>query len=70
MLYGRKSMDDKEWYPWGAEELVDSQSDDGSWPKMYEPPTDTCLALLFLKRANLAKDLSTKLQFLTQVKQP
>ncbi len=70
MLYGRKTIGDREWYPWGAEELVDSQSDDGSWPKMYEPPTDTCLALLFLKRANLAKDLTTKLQFLTQVKKP
>ena len=70
MLYGRKTIGDKEWYPWGAEELVDSQGDDGSWPRMYEPPTDTCLALLFLKRANLAKDLSTKLQFLTQVKKP
>ena len=32
------------------------------------PVTDTSFALLFLKRANLAKDLSSKLQFLTQIK--
>ncbi|HVS34915.1 MAG TPA: prenyltransferase/squalene oxidase repeat-containing protein [Gemmataceae bacterium] len=70
MLYGRKTIGDKEWYPVGAAELVDHQNDDGSWPQKYEKPTDTCLALLFLKRANLAKDLSTKLRFLTQVKQP
>jgi hypothetical protein len=29
---------------------------------------DTCFALLFLKRANLVKDLTSKVQFLTQVK--
>ena len=32
--------------------------------------TDTCFSLLFLKRANLAKDLSSKLEFLTQTKKP
>ena len=70
MLYGRKTFGDKEWYPWGAEELVDAQKADGSWPNQYEAPTDTCFALLFLKRANLAKDLSAKLQFMTQIKKP
>ena len=70
MLYGRKSIGGKEWYPWGARDLVDAQEEDGSWPQEYPAPTDTCFALLFLKRANLAKDLSTKLQFLTQVKEP
>jgi hypothetical protein len=68
MLYGRKTIGDQEWYPWGASVLVQTQTKDGSWPNSYEVPTDTCFALLFLKRANLAKDLTTKVQFLTQIK--
>ncbi len=73
MLYGRKTMGDKEWYPWGAEDLVELQSEDGGWRggtyPMAQPEPDACFALLFLKRANLASDLSNKLQFLTQIKE-
>ena len=73
MLYGRKNMGDKEWYPWGVEDLLEMQEDDGGWRQgSYfgaQPAIDTSFALLFLKRANLAKDLSNKLQFLTQVKE-
>ena len=72
MLYGRKAIADKEWYPWGAENLVELQSADGDWRNGNypgaTPVTDTCFALLFLKRANLAKDLTNKVQFLTRVK--
>ena len=32
------------------------------------PVLDTCFALLFLKQANLAKDLTTKLQLLAEKK--
>ena len=73
MLYGRKTMGDKEWYPWGAEDLIEMQESDGGWRggtyPAAEPVPDTCFALLFLKRANLAKDLSNKLQFLTRIKE-
>ena len=31
MLYGRKTMGDKEWYPWGAEDLIEMQESDGGW---------------------------------------
>ena len=72
VLYGRRSIDGKKWYPWGAEKLLKSQSAEGTWPPALintaPVPADTCLSLLFLKRANLAQDLTVKLQFLSQVK--
>ena len=72
MLYGRRTIDGTEWYPWGVDLLLPAQQSDGSWfTNGYfgaTPISDTSFALLFLKRANLAKDLSTKLGFLTQVK--
>ncbi|HVS39399.1 MAG TPA: hypothetical protein VMS17_27830 [Gemmataceae bacterium] len=73
MLYGRRALDGKEWYPWGVDLLLPAQNGDGSWyTNGYygsTPVADTSFALLFLKRANLAKDLSTKLEFLTPVKE-
>jgi hypothetical protein len=64
VLFNLKQIADKDWYGWGAEVLVDSQHDNGSWGPMYPGPTDTCFALLFLKRANLTRDLTKKLDFL------
>lgn len=72
MLYNRPAIDGKEWYPWGADILIKSQQTHGGWAggsyPGANPTSDTCFALLFLKRANLAKDLSTRLEFLNQVK--
>ena len=74
MLYGRRTIDGAEWYPWGVDLLLPRQQGNGSWlTNGYvgaNATTDTCFALLFLKRANLAKDLTTKVEFLTQVKRP
>ncbi len=74
MLYGRRTIDGEEWYPWGVDLLLPRQQGNGSWlTNGYvgaNATTDTCFALLFLKRANLAKDLTTKVEFLTQVKRP
>jgi hypothetical protein len=68
VLYNLPTIADKDWYAWGAELLVDHQQRDGSWCNGDYPGSmpiaDTSLALLFLKRANLAKDLSSKLEFL------
>jgi hypothetical protein len=68
VLYNLPTIADKDWYAWGAELLVDHQKRDGSWFNGGYPGSmaiaDTSLALLFLKRANLAKDLSSKLEFL------
>jgi hypothetical protein len=52
----------KDWYRWGAEILVVSQNADGSWNGEYsEGSCDTCFALLFLKQANLAPDLTARI---------
>jgi hypothetical protein len=62
----------KNWYVWGMEMIVRKQIKrpgdlkDGGWDTHSyhgsSPPIDTSLALLFLKRANLAKDLTDKLE--------
>jgi hypothetical protein len=63
VAYGIKTFDNKDWYAWGSELLLDSQEQDGSWQGKYaDAGADTCFALLFLRRANLAHDLSTVLQ--------
>jgi hypothetical protein len=53
----------KDWYSWGAEILLVSQQRDGSWRGDHgEGGADTCFALLFLRRSNLARDLSGSLR--------
>ena len=42
--------------------LVASQRDGGTWEGEFGPDVDTCFALLFLRRANLAKDLTASLR--------
>jgi hypothetical protein len=76
VLYNLPKINDKDWYAWGAELLVDHQEKDGSWkvggyPGVNETHTalvDTCFALLFLKRANLVKDLTSKVEFVIDSK--
>jgi hypothetical protein len=53
----------KDWYEWGAEILVANQFTDGTWRGNYAlSGSDTCFALLFLRRANLAPDLTSELK--------
>jgi hypothetical protein len=72
VLFNLKEIDGKDWYRWGAELLVDSQNDDGSWSvggyHGATPTVDTCLALLFLKRANPVHDLAKRLEFVIDIK--
>jgi hypothetical protein len=78
VLYNRRQIGGKDWYPWGVKLLLQSQRGGGSWnhghyytdPASITPITDTCFALLFLKRANLAKHLTKQLEFIMEVKQP
>ena len=51
-----------DWYAWGSEILVANQGGDGSWHGEYPPAVDTCFALLFLKRSNVARDLTSALK--------
>ena len=66
VLYGLPKINDKDWYLWGVELLLDAQKEKGAWSAGGYPGStpiiDTSFALLFLKRANLAKDLTTKIQ--------
>ena len=47
MLYGTDLIGTRDWYDEGARWLIDHQADNGSWRN----ETDTCFAILFLKRA-------------------
>jgi hypothetical protein len=67
VLYNLSTIADKDWYRWGAEILVANQQAQGHWQggsyHGNSPTLDTCLALLFLKRANLVADLTSRLPF-------
>ncbi len=66
VLYHLKTIADKEWYYWGMDILLANQNANGSWHAGIghgsDPVLDSCFALLFLQRANLAQDLTDKLQ--------
>jgi len=47
MLYGTDLIGTRDWYDEGGRWLIDHQADNGSWRN----ETDTCFAILFLKRA-------------------
>jgi hypothetical protein len=62
-IYGLKTIGRRDWYAWGSNVLLNSQSEDGGWYGRYHPSgIDSCFALLFLVRANVAKDLSVTLR--------
>jgi hypothetical protein len=67
VLYNLPRLGKKDWYLWGAEILVANQDRDGFWKDgKYHGNSltiDTCLALLFLKRANFTVDLANALPF-------
>jgi hypothetical protein len=50
ILLGTETFGQNEWYPLGAEFLLDSQDAAGSWNGSIE---DTCFAILFLRRATV-----------------
>ncbi len=73
MLYNLPKVNGKDWYRWGAQELVELQKDQGNWDTAGYPGSgaviDTSLALLFLQRANVAKDLTRKIEHLGRVRE-
>jgi hypothetical protein len=65
MALNLERINKKDWYGWGAELLLANQAKDGGWYGEYGDNgscADTCFALLFLKRSNLLKDISTSLK--------
>jgi hypothetical protein len=67
VLYGLSTLGGKDWYRQGVEILLPGRRPDGHWEMGgYVGATsvsDTCFALLFLKRANLVPDLAARLPF-------
>jgi hypothetical protein len=53
-LSGRSEFARLDWYRVGAAWLVDTQAEDGSWTSDDKPFENTCLALLFLRRATVS----------------
>lgn len=74
MIYDVKTIDGKEWYPWGAQILVHRQRPAGDWADSHypgaNPSLNTCFALLFLKRSNLVPDLTHNLRLYTGIRNP
>lgn len=63
VAYGLDTIGEKDWYAWGSQLLLANQQKDGAWRGAYaEGGPDTCFALLFLRRANLATDLTRRLK--------
>jgi hypothetical protein len=58
VAHGLKTVGGKDWFAWGSELLLNSQQSDGTWSGEWGADVDTCFALLFLRRANLAEDLT------------
>jgi hypothetical protein len=64
VLYNVERIYNSDWYAWGANYLLETQQPEGNWAGHYDRhfAADTCFALLFLRRANPAKDLATKIK--------
>lgn len=60
---GLRDLDGFDWYSSGASELLRRQDPDGGWPnEQWGRLPNTCLALLFLRKANLAFELDRVLR--------
>jgi hypothetical protein len=62
VVYGLKTVGKKDWFALGSTYLLRTQERDGSWAGNLGQIVDTCFALFFLRRANLAGDLTTTLR--------
>jgi hypothetical protein len=63
VLYDFPTITGKDWYRWGAQILLVNQQANGSWKGTYdEGGCDTAFAMLFLKRANVAADLTERIK--------
>ena len=68
VVYDLQKIGAKDWYQWGHKILLTRQQANGAWTDgaYYgsNPVLDTSFVLLFLVQANLAKDLTDKLELL------
>ncbi|MEW4567193.1 VWA domain-containing protein [Tautonia sp. JC769] len=60
---GLSRLDGLDWYELGAESLLNRQLPNGGWPPgSWQSLPETCLALLFLRKSNLAFELDRVLR--------
>ena len=65
VIFGKTTIGDVDWYSWGADQLVKTQTPEGSWKSNFAGSAlelNASLGLLFLNRANVAKDLTAYLR--------
>ena len=66
VIYGVRDMGGIDWYRWGSDRLVKSQSNTGEWSGVgskgwrFEANIGTSFAILFLCKANVAADLTAQ----------
>ena len=65
VIYNLPEIGEKDWYGWGCKAVLPLQQTDGCWKASWlaggNDAVATCFALLFLKQANLAEDLTNKI---------
>src|SRR5262249_17923643 len=67
VLLGMEEIGETKWFQKGADGLLKSQNEAGGWPSAWAETdkdglSDTCFALLFLRKANLGSDISRLLE--------
>jgi hypothetical protein len=63
VAYDLPTIGKKDWYAIGTRIVLPQQREDGRWQGKYpQGGADTCFALLFLRKANLARDLTYSLR--------
>lgn len=62
VVYGLQTIGNRDWFAAGADYLLNRQSGDGAWSGNLGATVDTSFALFFLRRANLARDLTVTLK--------
>ena len=74
VLYNVPTLGQRDWWGWGCDEILGCQRRNGSWDtggyRGARPVTDTCFALLFLRRSDLSFGLSGQMEKLRLVKTP
>jgi hypothetical protein len=66
VVYDLKKVGTRDWYRWGADKLLDQLDKGSGWSGAYGT-ADVCFAVLFLKRANVAEDLTRQLNLFNPI---
>jgi uncharacterized protein (TIGR03067 family) len=61
VAFGLQTIGNVDWYVWGTPYILATQKPDGDWRDSCGE-ADTCFALLFLRRSNVAHDLTARLR--------